>query len=62
MGAAVSYQIIIRVDMRLTLHQPTIRHFDNSFSSAEAAAAGVVGLVVVVAATAVIVVILILVL
>jgi anti-sigma-K factor RskA len=60
MGAAVSYQIIIRVDMRLTLHQPTIRHFDNSFSSAEAAAARVVGLVV--AATAVTAVVLIIIL
>ena len=60
MGATVLYQIIIRIDMGLTLHQPMIRHFDNSFSSAEAAAARVVGLVV--AATAVTAVALIIVL
>ena len=62
MGVTVPYQIIIRINMGRTLHQPMIRHFDNSFSSAEAAAAGVVGLVVVVAATAVTAVALIIVL
>ena len=38
MSATVFYQIVIRIYMGLTLHQPMISHFDNSFSSAEAAA------------------------
>ena len=56
MSATVLYQIVIRIDMGLTLHQPMISHFDNSFSSAEAAAEIRVEGVVVPATTVVLIV------